>query len=28
LEKLLFLNAESEGSPTIGALERLILETH
>jgi len=28
LEKLLFLNAESEGCPTIGALERLVLKTH
>ena len=28
LEKLLLLNAESEGSPTIGTLERLVLKTH
>ena len=28
LEKLLFLSAESEGSPTIGTLERLVLKTH
>jgi len=28
LEKLLVLNAESESSPTIGALERLVLKTH
>jgi len=28
LEKLLVLNAEGECSPTIGALERLVLKTH
>jgi len=28
LEKLLILNAESEGSPTIGTLECLVLKTH
>ncbi len=28
LEELLFLNAESEGSSAIGALERFVLEAH
>jgi len=28
LEKLLFLSAECEGSPTIGALECLVLKAH
>jgi hypothetical protein len=28
LEKLLFLSAESEGSPTFGTLDRLVLKTH
>ena len=28
LKKLLFLSAESEGSPTIGTLDRLVLKTH
>jgi hypothetical protein len=28
LEKILFLSAESEGCPTVGALERLVLKAH
>ena len=28
LKKVLFLSAESEGSPTIGTLDRLVLKTH